>query len=213
MLIARVVAACGRLTSWWAWEWTERLLATIRGWRAALRAAAWTLIPGMAIVRARHSRSSGEDGLTAVRAQFVTFAVSLGLIGIVVGLLADGGTRSSMSGQSGALLVTAVGAVTVLLARFVPRPLNCHSDASLAGSYRSRFFLAFAQGAALCGFVAFFLTANPAMYPLALIFSAAGYVSLAPTAARLDADQQALGIGGCGRSLVLALRFGGTDRT
>jgi hypothetical protein len=168
----------------------------------------------MAIGRARLSRSGGEDGLTALRALFVTFAASLGLIGIVVGLLADGRTRSSMSGRSGALLVTAVGVATVLLARFVPRPLDCHSDASLAGSYRSRFFLrlAFAQGAGLCGFVAFFLTAHPAMYPLALIFSAAGYISLAPTAARLDADQQALDIG-CGRSLVLALRFGGTDRT
>jgi hypothetical protein len=186
------------------------------GWRPAVKAAAWALIPGMAVLRARRPPSSGGgDALTPLRSIFLTFALTLCLIGIVVGFLAAGGTRSNMSARAGPLLVAAVGTVTVLVVRFVPRPLDCRSDASLAASYRSRFFLrlAFAQAAALCGFVAFFLTADPAMYPLGLVFSAAGFASLAPTAAHLHADQQQLDMAGCGRSLVRALRFGGTEPT
>lgn len=185
------------------------------GWRPALKAAAWTLIPGVGIVRVRRAQAGGGgDGLTALRVLFVTYALSLGLVGIVVGFLADGGTRASMSGQSGALLVSTGGALTVLLARVVPRSLDCRSDASLAASYRSRLLvrLGLANGAALCGFVVFFLTANPAMYPLALAFSAVGYVSLAPTAAHLDAAQQELLLSGCGRSLVHAVRLGRAGR-
>jgi hypothetical protein len=186
------------------------------GWRPALKVTAWMLIPGMAfVVRVRRTAIGGGDGLTTLRSLFLTFALSFGLIGIVVGFLAAGGTRSSLSAPAGALLVSAVGTVSVLLVRFVRRPLDCRSDASLADSYRSRLFLrlAFSQAAALCGFAAFFLTANPAMYPLGLVFSAAGFASLAPTAAHLNADQQELNGAGCGRSLTLALRFGGTERT
>lgn len=45
------------------------------------------------------------------------------------------------------------------------------------------------------------------MYPLALVFAAAGYASLAPTATHLEADQQALADSGCTRSIVAAVRF------
>lgn len=186
------------------------------GWRPASKAAAWTLIPGMAVFRVRRPPSrGGGDALTPLRSLFLTYALTLGLIGVVVGFLAAGGTRSNMSAQAGALLVAAVGTVSVLLVGFVPRPLDCRSNASLAASYRSRFFLrlAFAQAAALSGFVAFFLTANPAMYPLGLVFSAVGFASLAPTAAHLHVDQQQLDMAGCGRSLVPALRFRGTEPT
>jgi hypothetical protein len=96
----------------------------------------------------------------------------------------------------------------VLFVRLMRKPLDCRSDASLAGSYRTLFFLrvAFSQMCSLVGFVAFFLTENPAMYPLGVVFSAAGYATFAPTAARLERDQQDLHAAGCARSLVHALR-------
>lgn len=182
------------------------------GWRPAFRDVARVAIPPLAMVRRLvPSQKDQADGLTALRSLFMAFALSLGLVGILVGLLADGSMQPTMSGQSGALLVAVLGAASLLLARLVTRPLDCVSDASLFTSYRSRFFLrlACANAPAYGGFVVFFLTANAAMYPLALAFSAVGYVSLAPTAARLRAEQHELSVNGCQRSLIRAIRSGG----
>jgi hypothetical protein len=181
------------------------------GWRPALKASLWTLIPGLGLVRARSQRGAGDpDGLVQLRSILVSFASSLVLIGIVVAFLAGGDTRSSMSGEAGAALVVAAGTVALLLVRFVPRPLDCSSDVTLAASYVTRFFLrlGFSEAAGLVGFVGFFLTANPAMYPLGLAFTAVGFAWLAPTAAHLEADQEDLHAAGCSRSLVAAVRAG-----
>lgn len=181
------------------------------GWRPAVKGAVLGLVPGLAFVRMRRGRAPrARDGLIALRSTFLGFVTQLGGVGIVVGFLAGGdGDRPSLSGGAGTVLVMLVGMASVLFVRYWPLPLVCRSDVTLAGSYRSRLFLrmAFAHMAALSGFAAFFLTANPAMYPLALVFAAAGYASLAPTATHLEADQQALADLGCARSLVAAVRF------
>lgn len=183
------------------------------GWRPALKGMGRVLIPAAPMMRAQRQLVAGGrlDGLVALRSAFLTFVLSIGLIGIVVAFLADDGGRPSMSGEAGAALVTVAGISSVLGIRLLRRSLDCRSDASLAESYRSRFFLrvAFAEGVTLLGFVTFFLTANPAMYPLALVFWAVGFASLAPTAGHLEADQRALVASGCGRPLVAALRLGG----
>lgn len=178
------------------------------GWRPVVKALPRMLIP--VPPRPRRGRG-GFDGLTDLRALCVVFAASLLLIWVVVAFLAGDDTRPGVSGEAGAILVATVGTVTVLAARYVRRPLDCRSDARLAETYRQRFFLriAFANSAALVGFTTFFLTSNPAVYPLALVFSAVGYAHLAPTAAHLETDQQDLQATGCARSLVAALRSPG----
>lgn len=167
------------------------------GWRPALTQAALTMIPGWGVVRGRQRASGpGADGLTAIRSLLLVFAVSLPLIGVVVALQAGEDNPASLSGEAGALLVSLVGVATIVLSRVVPRPLDCRSEAALAASYRTRFFVrvAFAQAAALCGLATFFVTTNPAMYPLGVAFAAVGYLTFVPTAARLESEQQELAL-------------------
>jgi hypothetical protein len=180
------------------------------GWGPAVRVAARALIPGMILVL-RHRTLRGVDGLTAMRAVMVNFAVALGLINLVVWFTSSGPGEAGLSGTAGGLIVGAVGVTTVLIVWFLRRPLDCASDAALAGSYRTRFFVrvAFADVPALVGFAVSAPTLNPAMYPLGLAFTAIGFARLAPTAGRLATDQRELDRSGCGRSLVRALRFGG----
>lgn len=82
-------------------------------------------------------------------------------------------------------------------------PLNCSSPETLLGSYRIRFFLrlAFAEAAALVGFVAVILTGEWWLYLLGAAFTLIGFVRLAPTEKRLLQDQETLNSQGCGLSL------------
>jgi hypothetical protein len=98
----------------------------------------------------------------------------------------------------------ALAGVVLLVAPVWGRPLDCGSDAALAASYRTRFFLRIAL--ALLGFVGFLLTGNPAVYPIGAAFTVVGFARLAPTAGNLARDQQELGRTGCPRRLVAALR-------
>jgi hypothetical protein len=177
------------------------------GWGPALRATARALVPGMFVLRWRPT-PRGVDRLTGLRAMFLAFAVTLGLIGGVVWFLAGGDGTAGLSGEAGGLLVGAAGVAAVLTVRFLPRPLDCRSDAALAASYSARFFvrLAVSDAPALVGFAMTSPTLNPAMYPLGLAFTAVGFTLLAPTAAHLEADQRDLDAERCGRSLVGALR-------
>ena len=66
----------------------------------------------------------------------------------------------------------ALAGVVLLVAPVWGRPLDCGSDAALAASYRTRFFLRIAL--ALLGFVGFLLTGNPAVYPIGAAFHGGG---------------------------------------
>jgi hypothetical protein len=91
--------------------------------------------------------------------------------------------------------------------RFEP-PLNCTSDATLAVSYRARFFfrIAFSEAAALFGFVGFFITYSWWPYPVGVAITAYGFRHAAPTRANLRRDQERLAEQGCSRPLVRVLR-------
>lgn len=153
------------------------------------------------------------DGLLVLRSMFVSFCGGIVLIGVVTVLLVadvDGDLPPAL----GVMLTAAAGVVAQLVGRSVDRPLDCSSDGALAGSYRNRFFLrlAFAESTALVGFVLSILSGSVLPYLVGMLGTLAGFARLAPTAAHLEADQQELTAGGCGRSLVAALR-GATPRT
>ncbi len=180
------------------------------GWREALGGAAWVLLPAVAIRRQRRLAEQGRlDRLVGLRRIFVTFSVALPLIGVVVlfvWLAGDLGTDLSTAGFTIALVV--LGMLALALTKLVDGRLDCSGDEALAVSYQRRFFaqVAFAEAAALGGFVGFILTGNPLLYVLGLAFTAVGFWKAAPTAANLARDQDRLRAEGCGRSLIAALR-------
>ena len=153
------------------------------------------------------------DGLLVLRSMFVSFCAAIVLIGVVTVLIV-GDIDGDPPPVLGVMLTAAAGAVAQLVGRSVDRPLDCSGDDALAGSYRTRFFLrlAFAESTALVGFVLSILSGSVLPYFIGMLGTLAGFARLAPTAAHLEADQQALTAQGCPRSLVAALR-GATPRT
>jgi hypothetical protein len=183
------------------------------GWRAALRIAAWALIPGFGITLQQRRAASGRvDGLTMLRSLFLSFSGALVMIGGVVAVLTNFSnlnrdrTGSPAAVAAGVLAVIGVG--TLVASAKLGRPLPATSLSELGGAYRTRFFLrlAFSEAAALCGFVAYIITGRWWMYPLGAAFAAAGFSRLAPTAANLAGDQDQITASGSGLSVIAAVR-------
>ena len=162
------------------------------------------VVPGFASVQTR--RLAGRDGLLALRQVFLSFCVSVVLVGVVVGLVSlEGGPESPNA-------AVAIGGFVVAVLAFAAQwvfdeKLDGTSDEQLAASYRRRFFrrIAFSEAPALIGFVYAFIYAGWA-YAVGLAFTTVGFVRAAPTARHLEADQDDLATQGCQRSLVRALR-------
>jgi F0F1-type ATP synthase membrane subunit c/vacuolar-type H+-ATPase subunit K len=179
------------------------------GWRPALGGSLWGLVPSIGIARTQAKVRRGElDGLVALRSLFIAFATALVLVGVVVVVLwTTADLEGSLDGGPVAVAVGLAGLVLLVASTVVGR-LDGTSEASLAESYRRRFFLrmGLSESAALLGFVGFILTDNPAIYPLGAAFSAVGFALLAPTAANLARDQEALRRDGTRTLLLQALR-------
>jgi hypothetical protein len=155
-------------------------------------------------------RSGGPDGLIGLRMTFLALCAGLLVVGVVVGLMADSVADEDhrVAGLAAALAVVVVGALGLLLVRFLPVRLDCADELALARSWRSRFFARCTASAlpALAGFVAFDVSGVPALYPLGLAFTAAGLAVSGPFHATLVRDQERLALDGCAISLVPALR-------
>jgi F0F1-type ATP synthase membrane subunit c/vacuolar-type H+-ATPase subunit K len=166
----------------------------------------------------RAQREGDANALQLLRQLFISFVVALLLIGAVVAGTA-GDTSSDADGLSSSVVaagVAAYGIVSLFAPRLFERPLDCATDTALISGYRTRFFLriAFAEAAALIGFVGAFLSGNPWMYALGAAFAAVGFVRLAPSRRNLHTDEEALNLQGCGRSLtrlLLSARPGTTE--
>jgi hypothetical protein len=151
--------------------------------------------------------------LQALRQVFTSLAIALVLIGfIAVTVGADIDDESS--GPSLTVVAAVVGAYglfSLVVPRLLDRPLDCSSEGALVTGYRTRFFLriAFADAAALGGFVGTFIAHEAWVYPLGAFFAAIGFVRLAPSNRNLELEQLALNQRGCGlslRGLLLAAR-------
>lgn len=160
-------------------------------------------------------RSAGQpssaSALGVLRQVLVSFGVALVLIGVVVAVLSAG--DQPVDGPSSGIVAGVIigyGVLSVVLPRMIEPPLDCSSDAALAGAYRTRFFLrvAFADATALLGFVGFFLTGEAWLYPLGAAFTVVGFLRLAPTESNLETEQAELHLAGCARSLRAALTTG-----
>jgi hypothetical protein len=158
----------------------------------------------------RLGRSGGRpDGLVALRLLFLQMIVALFGVGVIVGILASDPDRfGGRSRGVSALVVVAIGVLSLVAPRVVRMRLDCSDELALSRSYRARFMarLAMAEVPALAGFVAFTLTGAPWLYALGLVFTALGFASAGPMHANLVRDQEQLALDGCAVALVPALR-------
>ncbi len=166
----------------------------------------WMLVP---VVGMRLALRQADNPLRLLRAIFTSFAMAIGFIGLVV-LFLNAGEPTTAEGGSPIIVAAGVagfGVSSLLAPRVLARPLDCSSTTALVESFRTRFFLrvAFAESAALVGFVGFFLALQWWMYPLGASFAALGFVRLAPTRRNLHQDQQTLNAAGCEVDLLRAL--------
>lgn len=176
------------------------------GWPPLWKSLVSMVVPGMAARRAMRA----DDGLLALRSIFLAYVLSLGAIAVVSIVVSSGVERSDA--RSAAVLVAAWAIAAQVLARVVPKPLDC---AALGDSYRRRFFLRVAlyESAALVAFVAVILTAHPELYLIGGMSTVVGLARTAPTEANLERDQQELHLAGCPGSLVAAVRRPPSPRT
>lgn len=173
------------------------------GWPRGISLLAF-LVPGMAQMAMRRAR--GEHGLLVLRRVLVTFSMSLVLIGVVLVVLPSSDNASVFPWL---LFLVGLAIVSLGAGRLAEKPLDCTTDASLADTYRTRFFLriAFAESIAMFAFVFTFIGAVKWIYfvggAIALVRF---WTAAAPTRASIAQDQQELNASGCTRSLVGALR-------
>lgn len=175
------------------------------GWQFSWKSIPMMFLPSLAMRRT--ARDPSRDPLVDLRSLFLTFCAAIFSIGIVVVILGDLTEGPERTGLSVAIVVAA-GCASLLAQQFLPRALDCTSAGSLASSYRTRFFLrmAFAESAALAGFVLYIALGPWWVYFIGAAFTAVGFVRLAPTRRHLMQDQDALSLSGCTRSLLEALR-------
>ena len=164
------------------------------------------LIPGVGRILLRRGVDSATNPLVLLRQAFITFCMGIVMFGIVLAFLWPSQSKEPHSPPL-ALGLVALGMIAAVVGWAVERPLVCTDDASLAGSYRTRFFLriAFAESAALFGFVGFFIASVWWVYPAGAAIAFIGFARAAPTRARLRRDQERLSEQSCFRSLVAAL--------
>ena len=163
------------------------------------------LVPFAGPFIARRRRRAGTaDGLVTIRQMFLAFCLAIALFGYVLAFLDRGDTER----PSLAVAVLVVGAASVLVGRFVEKPLNCGDEGKLKASYLNRFFIriAFSEAAALLGFAAFFVTGERWVYYLAAVITYVGFARAAPSRGHLRRDQDILRERGCYLQLVPALR-------
>jgi hypothetical protein len=147
-----------------------------------------------------------SDVVASLRSLTATFAASLVLFGVVLTRLPNLPNGPVFPWIP---ILGAIAVYTVVAPRFAERPLTCTSPATLAGAYRTRFFLrlAFAETTALFAFTFTFIGGPVWTYSLGAAFSLFRMATnAAPTPASLARDQQKLDAGGCTLSLVAALR-------
>jgi hypothetical protein len=171
------------------------------GWRLGWRVLI-LIVPGML---QRQMRQARGDGLLMLRNVYASFVLSLVAFGIVLVLVPPHQPKSPWPGLLTLFVVTVV---CLVAPRMIERPIDCASDRSLAGSFRTRLFvrIAFAQAIALFAFVLYFIQGPRWIYYAGAVIAIARLLTQAPTPAALVRDQDELSANGCSRSLIAALR-------
>ena len=179
------------------------------GWGPAIRRGPFIVLLPFAHIRTMYTlRKGGVDGLTVLRMLFLHFLFALLLFLVVLVLVLGEEEPKPIPGwMAVAFPVVLVGCLAgVAWAR--ARPLVVSDETSLAGSYRTVFFLgvAYAEAAALFGFVGVFLVDRLTPYLIGLGVAVVGLTLIAPTRANIERRQREITAQGStlslGRTLV-----------
>lgn len=174
------------------------------GWRAAGRGLTWVNTPD-----SLREHRQGADDLLLLRMAFVAFAAAVVAVGLPVAILVLV-VDLEITDLSTTAALAVVAALGIGSWGIVSRPLrlDCAADEALARSYRAQFFrrVASADASTVVGYVGAILTGDIAPYVVGAVCSLLALSRIAPTAAKLARDQQALTASGCPRSLIGALR-------
>jgi hypothetical protein len=157
------------------------------------------LMPGLLIRRA----GSQANLLVTLRSAFLSFCAALVMFGVVLAFIVEDVADPWAEPEVVAAGVAALGFALVLASWRIAR-LTCQADAgAMVAAYRTRFFLriAFAESAALVGFVQVFLVGSLLPYLAGLVPAAVGFARLAPTRGNLERDDDDLRTEGCPHSI------------
>lgn len=160
------------------------------GWNIGAKAIARGLNPFVPIER---RLVQGVAPVVQLRQLFISFAIGLALVTVVVVVLGDQVDGTEPLALS-AGIVTVSGILSLLAPSIVRSRLDGSSTDSLVASYRTRFFLriAFAESAALAAFAIALALGPWWVYFIGLACSIVGFVRLAPTRAHIEAEERAL---------------------
>jgi hypothetical protein len=176
------------------------------GWRPALRAGWWAVVPILDLFARRHIERTSANQLIALRAQFFYAVLPLFLFLAILPFAAS----SSGSGKVDwfTFLVAGCGVLSLVNIRWLRRrPLMTNTTQTLAASYRAVLFIGVgsANSAALFGFVGVFIGGSFWLYLLGLAFALPGLALIAPTRADIERRQREIEAQGSSLSLLDAL--------
>jgi hypothetical protein len=175
------------------------------GWREAILGAWVFVVPGALQYRMRRADQKGADGLILLRSIYIGFASAIVFLAIVISFMgAPSRAGTDFRIVTGGLVVVG-GVLVVVVVPRLGRQLEC---TSLAGQYRTRFFLRVAviDAIAMASFVLVFAVGSAWIYYIGAAIALFGFVLYAPNAGNLARDQADLRARGCDRSLIEVLR-------
>jgi len=157
---------------------------------------------------------SSVDGLSVMRVLWMTFMSAMLLMAVAVIVIDQVLPGGGVDGRVVGGVVVAVSVFAQIVAnKFVPEVAGSTMSAVRETAQRSFFVrIAFAEPAALLGFLGFVVSGNAAVYGLGCVVGMAGLFDAAPTAAWIRKGQDQLKGSGSDVELLAALVSGGITR-
>lgn len=180
------------------------------GWGAAARRAPLILVP----TRGMRSALADDNGLVVMRMVWITFVAVMVVIGALVVAIDRSLPGGGADGRVVAAGVAGVGIfLQVVSTKFIPVIAGKKMAAVRSAAQRAFFIrVAFAEPAALLGFMGFVLSGNVAVYAVGFAVGLAGMTDAAPTGRWIAAGQAELAASGSDVDLLAALVSGGLTR-
>lgn len=180
------------------------------GWGEAARSFPRTLLP----TRGMRLAAGSTNGLTVMRMVWLSFLAAMVLIGAVVVVIDRAAPGGGVDGRVVGAVVAGLGIfLQVVSTKFVPVVAGATMREVREVAQRAFFVrVAFAEPAALFGFMGFVLSGNVAVYGIGFVVGLAGMYDAAPTARWIDAGQAALREAGSDVDFLAAVVGGGITR-